>query len=156
MISRRKFGERAVNRAVTFQFAREQFEGLDGEWRSDEIPLTAQPLSHSILRRRSTTRDGDVGMKGAEIDVDGSGEERVIDLLTKLMQSRVARSESDPNNVRCASRGKRADAFDRKQKWFDANRRETIDERNDIFLRHIAKKSQRHMELFNGCPADVV
>jgi hypothetical protein len=112
-------------------------------------------MGHRNRRRAGPNpRERDVRMKCAHILIEPEGDEHVVDFLSQLKQQRMRSANAHPNDFRGTARRKRADAFEGKKKWRDADLGESCGEPLILGIIDIADEPESDVQLFDRRPRE--
>jgi len=115
--------------------------------------MTAQKWMDRLRGNILAARQRDVRMPRAEIRLYPGGQSGVRDSFVQLKKMRMSATDSNPNDVRPASRREGADAVKRQEEGSKLNRAQMRAQFLLCLGGDAAKKSQREMNLLRGEPA---
>ena len=94
-------------------------------------------------------------MKGADVQIRQNSERRIVDLLAKLMKTRVTGSDADPKDSGRSFDGKHTGTFKRKWERLHFDGFQSGDQRIPRLDFHISQKTQRQVKLAFRRPPDM-
>ena len=134
------------------RFAEHERKGGNGpEW-AGEVAVAAGPLFDGRSGCFSAATEGEVGNEWTKFEVDAGGEQRVVHLLSQLMQQRMAAADANPQDTPVAAVGETADSLDLQEKGFHAH---GVQGCGDFVLsigRLFAEETQRQMNPIERSP----
>lgn len=135
------------------KFARDQIEGIDAERGAFKGRVRAKPFGNGGGGVGGAAGERDVRVERANVEIEAEIEEGLVDLFAKLVEARMALTESGPENARRAAfGGEGADTFDGEKERLDLEGGETFDDRREASVVDIAEETQGDVKLVLGSP----